>query len=292
MASLRQIRRRIKSVKNTQQITRAMEMVSASKLKRSESMLFSSRPYAKKMAKLLGHLAHSTCGYAHPFFEKREINKIGVVIVTSDKGLCGSYNSNVIRVAESFLKRHKSSDVKLILLGKKGAEHFKKKEWEIVHRVQDLGGKIDRVRVEEITGFVTDIFLRREVDEIHLIYTAFGSALVYKPTVEKFLNIEMDSSISHEVHTEAEMHEIEYIFEPNPKDIMDILLPRYTVTKMHIILAEAFTSENSARMIAMKSATDNADEMVDNLTLVRNKLRQASITKEISEIVAGAEALK
>ncbi len=292
MASLRQIRRRIRSVKSTQQITRAMEMVSASKLKRSGAMLFSNRPYAKRMARLLMDLAHSTCEYVHPLFEKREVQNIGVVIVTTDKGLCGSYNSNIIKTAETFLKRQGRNKIRLILIGKKAQEHFKKKEWEIVHVVQDSGGKIDNARTEYITGFITDIFLKGEVDEVYLVYTTFGSALVYKPTVEKFLNIEMDSHASHESQPPEKFHEIEYIFEPNPKEILDVLMPRYTFTKMHIVLAEAWTSEHSARMIAMKSATDNAEEMVDHLTLVRNKLRQASITKEISEIVAGAEALK
>lgn len=283
MLTLRQIRRKIRGTQKTRQITRTMQMVSASRLKRSEGRFYQARPYARKLEELLIRLS-ATGQYSHPFFDKREVKNIGLIIVTADRGLCGSYNTNIIGRAEGFLKSQ-DKNVKIFLIGKKGFDYFKKRNWEILEKVIDLGGKLDYKRIEGITDKITGAYLTGIVDEVYLLYTAFYSVLSYKTTLVKFLNIERSS----ETQGDAGM---QYIFEPGVSEIFDRLLPRYATTKVYISLAEAFTSENAARMMAMKLATDNAEELIDMLTLMRNKARQAAITKEITEIVTAAEALK
>lgn len=283
MLTIRQIRRKIRGTQKTRQITRTMQMVSAFRLKRSEGRLYQARPYARKLEELLIRLS-ATGQYSHPFFDKREVKNIGLVIVTADRGLCGSYNTNIIVRAEGFLKSQ-DKNAKIFLIGKKGFDYFKKRNWGILEKVLDLGGKLDYKRIEGITDKITGAYLTGIVDEVYLLYTAFYSALSYKTTLVKFLNIERSSETQGDVG-------IQYIFEPGVSEIFDRLLPRYATTKVYISLAEAFTSENAARMMAMKLATDNAEELIDMLTLMRNKARQAAITKEITEIVTAAEALK
>lgn len=283
MLTLRQIRRKIRSFQKTRQITRTMQMVAASRLKKSEGRLHQAKPYARKLEELLVRLSQ-TGQYPHPFFEKREVKNTGLIIVTSDRGLCGSYNTNIILKAQSFL-RNLNNNAKIILLGKKGFDYFKRRNWEILEKVVDLGGKLDYKRVEDITGCVTDHYLSGVVDEVYLLHTTFHSALSYKPTIAKFLNIEAPEESQGDKG-------LQYIFEPGVGEIFEKLLPRYVTTKIFISLAEAFTAENASRMMAMKLATDNAEDLIDRLTLMRNKARQAAITKEITEIVTSAEALK
>ncbi len=283
MLTLRQIRRKIIASQKTKQITRTMQMVAASRLKKSEGRMQQAKPYARKLEELLVRLAQ-TGQFSHPFFEKREIKNSGLIIVTSDRGLCGAYNTNIILRAESFLRNH-NNNAKIVLLGKKGFDYFRKRDWEILDKVTDLGGKLDYKRVEDITDQITGYYLSGVVDEVHLLYTSFRSALSYKPTIVKFLNVEASEESGGDKG-------LQYIFEPGIREIFEKLLPRYVTTKIFISLAEAFTAENAARMMAMKLATDNAEEMIDRLTLMRNKARQAAITKEITEIVTSAEALK
>ena len=283
MLTLRQIRRKIIASQKTKQITRTMQMVAASRLKKSEGKMRQAKPYAKKLEELLVRLAQ-TGQFSHPFFEKREIKNSGLIIVTSDRGLCGAYNTNIILKEEAFLKSH-NNNAKIVLLGKKGFDYFRKRDWEILDKVTDLGGKLDYKRVEDITGQITGYYLSGVVDELYLLYTSFRSALSYKPTIVKFLNVEAPEESGGDKG-------LQYIFEPGIREIFEKLLPRYVTTKIFISLAEAFTAENASRMMAMKLATDNAEEMIDRLTLMRNKARQAAITKEITEIVTSAEALK
>lgn len=283
MLTLRQIRRKIIASQKTKQITRTMQMVAASRLKKSEGRMQQAKPYARKLEELLVRLVQ-TGQFSHPFFEKREIKNSGLIIVTSDRGLCGAYNTNIILKAESFLRNH-NNNAKIVLLGKKGFDYFRKRDWEILDRVTDLGGKLDYKRVEDITDQITGYYLSGVVDEVYLLYTSFRSALSYKPTIVKFLNVEAPEESGGDKG-------LQYIFEPGIREIFEKLLPRYATTKIFISLAEAFTAENAARMMAMKLATDNAEEMIDRLTLMRNKARQAAITKEITEIVTSAEALK
>lgn len=285
MQALREIRRRIRSVQSTQQITKAMEMVAAAKLKKAEAKARSARPYASKLEKVLENLSPGTALGIHPLFEKREeVKKTALLLVTSDRGLCGSYNTNILRKTEDFLTNFDPQKVELVIVGKKGYRYFVKKEWKIRHKYLDLDGAFDLTQAKMITADVTQLFLKGEVDEVHLLYTQFINPISYKTVLEKFLNIEPREKVEKE--------EIDYIFEPGSEKIFDALLPRYCLNVVQKVLLESFASEHGSRMTAMRAATENAEEMIENLTLIRNKIRQASITREMLEIASGAEALK
>jgi len=286
MPSLRDIRRRIRSVSGTQQITKAMEMVAAAKLRKAQSRVESSRPYASKMQSMLDNLTKAAATIVHPLFEKREVKKVALVIVSSDRGLCGSYNGNIIRAADEFLKKYEREKVALINIGKKGYTHYAKRPWEIRLKYLDLGGNLALSQVKAITSDLVNLYLSGETDEIYLLYTKFLSAMTYRVTLEKFLNIES------QVEKEEKKAYLEFIFEPSAEKIFSSLLPNYCMTRVQMALAESFASEHGSRMISMGAATKNAEEMIEHLTLVRNKLRQASITKEMLEITTSAEALK
>ena len=283
MLTIRQIKRKIIASQKTKQITRTMQMVAASRVKRSEGKLRQAKPYANKLEELLLRLS-SSGQFSHPFFETREVKNICLVLVTGDRGLCGSYNTNIILKAESFLK-NQDKNVKIFPIGKKGFDYFRKRKWEILDKVTDISGKLDYKRIEDITNQLIGYYLSGVVDEIYLLFTSFRSVMSYRVTIDKFLNIENPGGKDVD---NAE----KYIFEPDVNGIFDKLLPKYVTTKIYISLANAFTSETASRMMAMKLATDNAEEMIDKLTLIRNKARQAAITKEITEIVSSAEALK
>ncbi len=286
MPSLRDIRRRIKSVSGTQQITKAMEMVAAAKLRKAQSRVESSRPYASKMQSMLENLTKAAASFVHPLFEKREVKKVALVIISSDRGLCGSYNSNIFRAADEFLKRYERGKVVLVTIGKKGHVYYSKRPWEIRLQYLGLGGNLILSQVKGITNDLVNLYLFGEVDEIYFLYTKFLSAMTYRVTLEKFLNIE---SLKEREEKRAYL---EFIFEPNAEKIFSSLLPNYCMTKVQMALAESFASEHGSRMISMGAANKNAEEMIEHLTLVRNKLRQASITKEMLEITTSAEALK
>jgi F-type H+-transporting ATPase subunit gamma len=285
MQALREIRRRIRSVENTEQITKAMEMVAAVRLKKAQAKAESSRPYAVKLGHLMENLSLASGVISHPLFEKREeVKKIALVIITSDRGLCGSYNFNSFKAADNFLKRYDHNKVILVIAGRKGFNYYKKKDWEIRYKYSGLETKMSFSELKSLTNQITDLFLSREVDEVFLLYTKFVNSLVQKVTLEKFLNIEPEEI--------KEKKEIDYIFEPDAGKIFEVLLPRYCLNRIQTALLESQASEYGARMTAMSAATRNAEEMIEHLTLVRNKLRQASITKEMLEIASGAEALK
>ena len=285
MESLKILRRRIKSVSSTMQLTRAMELVSAAKLRKAQTRLVSSRPYASKMQVILENLSSASTAITHPLFEKREVKHKCLVIINSDRGLCGSYNVNVFRKAEEFLSQETKDKIKLVLIGRRGFYHYRRRPWEIRLKYLDFGGKLELTIVKEITSSLVNLFLSREVDEIFLLYTKFLTVTSYRVALEKFLNIEQPED-------KEEKGYIEYIFEPSAEMLFDNLLPRYCLTRVQIALSEAFASEQGSRMIAMGAATRNAEEMIDQLTLLRNKARQAAITKEMVEIASGVEALK
>jgi len=285
MATLRDIKRRIRSVQNTKQITKAMEMVSAAKLRRAQTRVEKSRPYADKMQLILDNLSAASGVVVHPFFEKREVKKTTLVLATSDRGLCGSFNHNLIRRAASFLSEYGPGVIELVCVGKKGFDYFKKRQYPIVYTIKDFSGNLNFTKVRELSNMLTTRFLSGETDEVHLLFPRFITTTKHRITVEKFLNIEQEEQ-------ETATGTLDYIFEPDPASIYDDLLPRYAMTKIQMALAESFASEHAARMIAMGGATKNAEEMVDHLTLVRNKARQAAITKELLDIVCGAEALQ
>lgn len=285
MQALRDIRRRIRSVQSIQQITKAMQMVAAAKLKKAEAKARSSRPYAYKLEKMLENLSLSAGFGTHPLFERREkIEKKALFLVTSDRGLCGSYNANILRKTENFLNDFEPENIELIIVGKKGYRYFAKREWKIRYKYLELDSKFDLAQAKMITRDVTGLFLKKEVDEVFLLYTQFINPISYETVLEKFLNIEPREKV--------ETEEIDYIFEPTSEKIFDALLPRYCLNVIQKVLLESFASEQGSRMTAMTAATDNAEEMMENLTLTRNKIRQASITREMLEIASGAEALK
>jgi F-type H+-transporting ATPase subunit gamma len=284
MATLRDIKRRIRSVQNTRQITRAMEMVSAAKLRRAQNRVEKSRPYAGKMQLILDNLSAASGELAHPFFEKRVVKKSTLVVVTSDRGFCGSFNHNILRRAETFLKDPAHKSVELVCVGKKGFDHFKKRGWNIIFSQIDYGGNLELAKVRHLSTELTRRFLAKETDEIFLLYTTFISTSRYRVTLERFLNIEQTAQ-------ESVGAGVDYIFEPDPVAIYDDLMPRFAMTKIQTALANSFASEHAARMVAMSAATKNAGEMIDTLVLVRNKARQAAITKELLDIVGGAESL-
>jgi F-type H+-transporting ATPase subunit gamma len=284
METLRALKRRIRTVENTQQITKAMEMVAAAKLRKAQARVESARPYAHKMQEILESLA-GVAALSHPLFQRREIKKTLILLFTSDRGLCGSYNTNMIRRLNEELASYTTDNVSLYLIGKKGHEHYRRRHWPIAENILDLAGDLDLMRVRSISGQVTELFLKKEVDEVKLLYTQFVSTIAYRVTLESFLPIE-------DPRRGEAAQQLEYIFEPDPAAIFDNLLPRYCVTRIFMALAESLASEHGARMMAMGAATKNAEEMIERLTRLRNKARQASITKEMLEIVSGAEALK
>lgn len=285
MRGIREIRRRIRSVESTKQITKAMEMVSAAYLRRSQSLVEAARPYSEKLKEILNSLAGAS-DISHPLFEQREVKTTAIALLTSDRGLCGSYNQNVIRAADLILSDYSKDNVKLIVVGKRANDYYKRRDWERRSIHLGFAGKMDFLRTQEIAGEITDIFLSGEVDKVKLVYTRFVSTVTYRVTVEDFLPISKPETDAGAAVAQ------DYIYEPDSASIYAAILPRYTQNRVYMAFAEALASEHGARMMAMGNATKNAKEMIENLTMVRNKLRQASITSELLEIVSGAEALK
>ena len=283
MASLRDIRRRIKSVESTEQITKAMEMVSAAKLRRAQSRLEAARPFGRKMRDMLENLAAVAAQVHHPLFEKRPVSRRALVVVTSDRGLAGSYNANVIRRAEAFLRAEDGVETSLVTIGRKGDGYFRRRNYPILNHYEGMGDHVDVAQAAAIGAQIMGLFLSGEVDEIQVLTTRFISAMSRALSQDVFLPIEPPV---------GKTEPTDYIFEPDAANVFQALLPRYVTNRMLMVLLEASASEHGARMVSMGSASRNAKEMIDKLTLERNRARQAAITKEIAEIVGGAEALK
>jgi F-type H+-transporting ATPase subunit gamma len=285
MPTLRDIKRRIRSIESTRQITRAMEMVAAARLRKAQLRVEAARPYGLKMQQMLESLAGAAAGLHHPLFEERKVRSTLLVVFSSDRGLAGSYNSNIIRSAVRYLQQSHPGTVKLGIIGRKANEYFRRRPFPIDFAITNLGGKVDLARTKGLAMDITDEFYRGDVDEVRLLYTRFVSMVNYKITFERFLPIEKPVAADERAVTD-------YIFEPNAEAIFKNLVPRYCVTKILQAMLESFASEHGSRMIAMGNATRNAGEMIDSLTLLRNKMRQAAITRELIDIVTGAEALK
>ena len=286
MASLKEIRRRIRSVKSTQQITKAMEMVAAAKLRRAQTRALAARPYANKITQVLGNLAGAASDLEHPLFKAREVKRTALVVVTSDRGLAGAYNANIIRAAERRLRESPAGAITVVVVGRKGRDYFRRRKWPVLATYTDLPPEASLAFVRTLTDDLIARFTAGEVDQVELLYTRFITALNRKVTFEPFLPV----TASEEDKKGSERGDI--IFEPGPEAIFETLLPRYATAKLFAALADSLASEHGSRMIAMGSARKNAGEMLDMLVLRRNRLRQAAITKEIAEIVGGAEALK
>jgi F-type H+-transporting ATPase subunit gamma len=282
---MREIRRRIRSVNSIQQITRAMEMVAVSRLKRAEERLRSARPYAEKIQELMQSMAPSLPRIEHPLLAQRDALRIAVVLITSDKGLCGAFNANIIQYANGFIEESSGKEIKLFLIGKKGHDFFSRRAHSIEYYLPQVSRDISPQEVKEISNSFMEGFEKGLHDEVYLFYTQFRTAMHTVPTRIKLLPIESPEA-------EPQQGAAEPIFEPSAEEIMNELLPRYIEAQVYKGLVESSASEHGARMVSMKNATDNAEEMIRSLTLSYNKARQASITKEIIEVTTASEALK
>ena len=285
MASLKTIRKRIASVKSTQQITKAMKMVAAAKLRRAQEAAQASRPYAEKLAELLQSVAARAGEIEHALLATREAPRvIDVILVTSDRGLCGGYNSNLIRRAEQFIRGQVGVTVRLTVIGNKAMMHFRRRPVGIAEEHTHLPGGPDHALAAQLASRVARDFADGTTDAVYLIYSQFRSALSQVPTVEQVL------PVLRPANDEGPL--VDYIYEPDPLTLLDRLLRQYIVTIIDRSFLESIASEHAARMTAMESATSNASEMIERLTLAMNRARQAAITTELMEIVSGAEALK
>ena len=289
MATLRDIQRRIRSVQSTQKITRAMKLVAAAKLRRAQERILAARPYAGKMSELLGNLVSAASGSdetQHPLLEQREGPRRQIVIITADKGLAGAFNSNVIRRALEFVRQSNTAEVTLVVVGRKARDFYRRRPWTIKRDMIGFWDRLAYTHAAELADYFMQQYLDGEVDEVHLVYNEFRSVAVQRPVREQLLPI--PSTAEGETDTTV----VDYLYEPNPKAILDELLPRHVRTQVFRALMESLAGEYGARMTAMEAATKNAKEMIDVLTIQYNKARQEKITKELLDIVGGAEALK
>lgn len=279
----REIKHRISSVKNTHQITKAMDIVSSTKFKKFNKIVLESRPYSESLQNILENISKAVSSERHPLFDGRdEVKKIGLVVITSDRGLCGSYNNNIIKEMNKFIDENQDKKISVISVGKKIRDYCRKKEIDMKAEYIQLIPEIMFDKAKKISENVIEFFKENIFDEVHIIYSKFVSALRSDLTVKKLIPLE---------RVESEENN-NYIFEPSAETILSSLLPKYLNIDIYQAILEATASEHAARMTAMKSASDNAVDMIGKLTLAYNRERQAVITQEISEIVGGANALQ
>jgi F-type H+-transporting ATPase subunit gamma len=283
MASAQDIRRRIRSVKNIQQITKAMKMVAAARLRRAQERAISSRPYTEKIRDILTSVAGGIGDITHPLLAVRPINRIGYLVIAADKGLCGAYNSNVLKEAMSHVRQQDNPAI--FAIGRKSRDFFKRRGYKMDREMSGFSEKPTYEHARAIAQAVVGMYIEGEVDEIHLVYTQFASPVQTNPTTMQLLPVASEGR-------QGEPVQMEYIFEPSADVVLDLLLPKYLETVIYGALLQASASELGSRMTAMANATDNAQELIGKLTLSYNKVRQANITRELAEIVGGAEALK
>jgi F-type H+-transporting ATPase subunit gamma len=286
VATLRDIRRRIRSVESTQKITRAMKLVAAAKLRRAQERILSARPYAMKMAELLSSLVSRAEGEAHPLLVRRPAARKRLVIITADKGLCGAFNSNILRGSLAFLREQGETNLTLVVVGKKARDFYRRRPWEVKSEMLGFFDRLAYSHAQELAGGLMQEYLGGEVDEVHLMYNEFRSVTVQRVKREQLLPIEPVAA------EERAAGGGDYIYEPSPEAILAALLPRHVTTQVYRALMESVAGEYGARMTAMEAATQNAKEMIGVLTIQYNKARQERITKELLDIVGGAEALR
>jgi len=297
--STRELRRRISSVKNIAKTTKAMETVASSRMRRAQQTVIATRPYASKMLEIIRNLSQrvDVSDGAHPLLQQRTIKNVGVVMITGDKGLVGSLNSNVIRRTTRFILNEAGAPVNLVTVGKKGRDFMIRYGRNVVAEFTGMGAKPQLQDISGVGRLVTDAYISGQVDAVYLIYTDFINTLIQRPVMLKLLPI--DPNAPQQVQIGVNLPEVDtthkavdYIYEPGPQQLLNALLPRFVEVLIYQALLESVASEQSAQMVAMKNATQNANDLVSDLTLTYNKVRQANITKEISEISAGADALK
>lgn len=288
MSGAKEIRSKIASIKNTQKITRAMEMVAASKMRKTQERMRASKPYANKIYDVVKHIARANSEYRHPFMLKRDIKRVGLIVVTSDRGLCGGLNANLLREAIHLMKSQQSDgcEIDLCVIGRKGQAFFRRVGGRVLGSIDNLG---DTPSVNDIVGpvkLMLDAFYQGEIDSLHVVYNEFVNTMTQKPTVKPLLPLPIS-----EEDTQLLGHHWDYIYEPDAKELLDDLLFRYIELQVYQAIVENIACEQAAKMMAMKSATDNAGDLIKEFQLAYNKARQAAITQELAEIVGGAAAL-
>jgi len=285
LANTRDLRRRIKSVKGTQQITKAMKMVAAAKLRRAQVRILRARPYADTLSRVLASLAERT-EHTHPLLQQREVKRTWLVVVTSDKGLCGSFNHNMVRYAAKLVDSDRWPSVELVPIGKKAVDFFRKRDSTIAAAEPTVMSKVTAAEGRRIATSLIDAFSEGRADEIWIVYNRFLSLIRHETVLERVLPVEPPAA------TEAPLPNVDYIYEPDPATLLAELLPRHVEVQIQTALYDSSAAEHAARMTAMDAATKNANDMIDRLTLLYNRTRQAAITKELIEIVSGAQALE
>lgn len=288
MATLRDLRRKIAAVQKTQQITKAMNMVAAAKLRGAQARMENFRPYARSFALMLGNLSRGVEPEIHPFFQRAPVvERVGLVLMTADRGLCGSFNVNLINTAVKFMqeKERAGIGVSLTCVGRKGRDFFRRRKIDITKGYVDIWNKFDFTNAQAVARDVMSEFLTGQVQEVYLIHAEFINVAVQKPRIVKLLPISPEETVE-------KAGALEYLFEPRVDQFLEILLPKYINTLVYHGFLENSASEHAARMTAMDNASNNCKDMISQLTLVMNKARQAAITKELMDIVGGAEALK
>jgi F-type H+-transporting ATPase subunit gamma len=283
MPSLLDIRRRIRSVKNTQQLTKALKTVSAAKLRRAQERVLSARPYASQLKNVLANLAARIETVTHPLLEVRPENRVLLIVVTADRGLCGGFNSNIIRASQNFMKQHANEEFRLTLIGRKGRDFFRRRQTPTQSEFINIFSKLDFSHAREISEQVIDAYTKSEFDAVYIAYNEFKSVIQQRLAIEKILPFDRGE-------LQGAQSLIDYIYEQPPQEIFNRLLPRYVETQIFRALLESAASEHGARMAAMETATRAAGEMIEELTLNMNRVRQAAITREIIEVVSGAGA--
>lgn len=287
MAGAREIRTKIKSVQNTRKVTRALEMVSASKIRKAQDLMRASRPYSRAMRQVIGHLAHANVEFKHPFLIEREaIKRVGYVIVSTDRGLCGGLNTNMFRKAISDIRawQEKGVEVDLVCIGQKAVQLFRRLKVNMVGSVTHLG---ERPQIAQLIGVIKvmlDAYSGGQIDRLHIVYNDFVNTMTQRSTIDQLLPLPPSSDL-------AGTHAWDYLYEPDAETVLEHVLTRYIESLVYQAVLENLASEHAARMVAMKAASDNATKAIGSLTLVYNKARQAAITQEISEIVGGAAAV-
>lgn len=285
MPSLKQIKRRIASIKSTRQITRAMKMVAASRLRRAQGNIIKARPYSLKLRQVIRDLAARTDRSLHPLLDLRLVQKVGIVVVTGDRGLCGSFNTNILRQAERVMQKEAEAEIFLVTVGKKGTEFFTRRNFNIVGSLSNFFNELNFGHAAELGQIVISGYEEHGMDRVYLVHNEFKSAIQQFVVCEQLLPIMPEEFEVGESRTD-------FIFEPSASQILDAILPLYVNVQLWRVLLESYAAEMGARMTAMDNATENAAELIDTLTLHYNKARQAGITRELLEVVSGAESLR
>ena len=287
MIGLKTLRRRITSIKSTQQITRAMKMVATARLRRAHERTIQARPYADKIGEILHNLALRADPETNPLLVRREMKRVELLVITTDRGLCGSFNQNVFRRVEGFIRENRETydEISLTMVGRKGLDYFRRKNVPIIRNHVGIFRELDYQKAATMGKDIVEDYIGEAVDGVFLVYNEFHSPLIQRLTIKPLLPLE-----SREM--ESDFQPVDYLYEPSAEAILAELLPRYIEVQIYRALLESMAGELGARMTAMGAATENAQEMIENLTLVYNKARQSTITKEMMEIVGGVEALR